>query len=105
VHFNHVSDFSRNIYIEPPEVNILTDEDSGDEDGAGAIDNLTGRHLLAPAEIRLEKNDRIGNFNTLGNSPPSTKVDVQIPSVSTDIDQFIIQNEKWVRNRQKPIPE
>ncbi|KAL4125910.1 hypothetical protein QTP88_010147 [Uroleucon formosanum] len=95
----------REIYIEPPEANILTDEDSGDEDGAGAIDNLTGRQLLARAEIRLENNDRIGDFSTLGNPLPPTKVIDQIPSISTDIDKFIIQNEKWVRNRQKPIPK
>jgi len=41
----------------------------------------------------------------LGNLLPPTKVIDQIPSISTDIDKFIIQNEKWVRNRQKPIPK
>lgn len=37
------------IFIGPPELNVLTDEDSGDEDGADAVDNLSGRQLLAPA--------------------------------------------------------
>ncbi|KAG8285673.1 hypothetical protein J6590_075709 [Homalodisca vitripennis] len=30
------------IYMEPPEPNVLSDEDSADEDGGGTIDNLTG---------------------------------------------------------------
>lgn len=38
------------IFIEPPESNVLTDEDSGDEEG-GIIDNLSGRQLRACAEI------------------------------------------------------
>lgn len=31
------------IFIESPYSNIFTDEDLSDEDGAGTIDNLTGR--------------------------------------------------------------
>ncbi len=30
------------IFIEPPDPNIETDEDSAEEDGGGLIDNLTG---------------------------------------------------------------
>ncbi|KAJ8950829.1 hypothetical protein NQ318_012693 [Aromia moschata] len=41
------------IYIEPPEANILTDEDSGEEDGGGLLDNLSGRQLLPKAELVL----------------------------------------------------
>lgn len=61
------------------------DEDSGDKDGAGAMENLTGQQLLAPAEIRLKNNDRIGDFNTLGNPSPPTKVIDLSPSISTNI--------------------
>ncbi|XP_046401626.1 piggyBac transposable element-derived protein 3-like [Ischnura elegans] len=39
------------IYIEPPESNVLSDEDSAEEDGGGFIDNLSGRQLRAGAEI------------------------------------------------------
>lgn len=41
----------------------------------------------------------------MGNPPPPTKVIDQSPSVSTDVENFIIQNGKWVRNRQKSVPE
>nr|CAI5831567.1 unnamed protein product [Callosobruchus analis]CAI5839624.1 unnamed protein product [Callosobruchus analis] len=41
------------IYISPPEPNVLTDEDSADEDDGGLIDNLSRRQLLADAEIRV----------------------------------------------------
>ncbi|KAB0803734.1 hypothetical protein PPYR_00704 [Photinus pyralis] len=41
------------IYVEPPEANVLTDEDSGDEDGGGMVDNLSGPQLRAPAEVRF----------------------------------------------------
>ncbi|KAK9685782.1 Transposase IS4 [Popillia japonica] len=38
------------IYTEPPEVNQLTDEDSGDEDDSGDLVKLSGRQLCAPVE-------------------------------------------------------
>ncbi|RVE42918.1 hypothetical protein evm_012446 [Chilo suppressalis] len=41
----------QDIFIEPPEVAEYTDEDSADEDSGGLIENLTGRQLLAGAEI------------------------------------------------------
>lgn len=43
------------IYIAPPEPDILTDEDSGDEDEGGTADNLSRRQLLADAEIRFSR--------------------------------------------------
>ena len=39
------------IYITPPAANVLSDEDSGDEDEGGTMDNLNGNQLLAEAEI------------------------------------------------------
>ncbi|XP_050065148.1 piggyBac transposable element-derived protein 3-like [Aphis gossypii] len=42
------------IFIEPPNPSVDTDEDSGDEDGSGLVDNLSSRQLTANAEIRLE---------------------------------------------------
>ena len=38
------------IYIEPPEVTYLSDEDEAEEDTGGFIDDLPGNQLRAPAE-------------------------------------------------------
>ncbi|KAF5291658.1 hypothetical protein FQA39_LY14295 [Lamprigera yunnana] len=43
------------IYIEPPDANILTDKDSADEDDGGLVNNLSRRHLLAGAEPRVKE--------------------------------------------------
>ncbi|KAK9679077.1 hypothetical protein QE152_g40308 [Popillia japonica] len=50
------------IYIEPPESNILTDEDSGDEDDGGLVDNLSRKQLCANAEIVFPNQTRIGGL-------------------------------------------
>ena len=39
------------IFIEPPEAAILTDEDSADEDNGGLIDNLSDCQLRAGAQV------------------------------------------------------
>jgi hypothetical protein len=39
------------IFIEPPEPNIISDEDSADENAGGMIHNLSGRQLNAVAEV------------------------------------------------------
>lgn len=41
------------LYIEPPEPAIDSDQDSGDEEGGGFINNLTGRQLNAGCEVVL----------------------------------------------------
>lgn len=48
------------IYTEPPDVNVLTDEESGDEDTEGDLNHLPPRQLLAGAEIRFKNNAGIG---------------------------------------------
>lgn len=48
------------IFIDPPEPNILTDEESGDEEDDFDINRLPGRQLSARAEIVLHNNQRIG---------------------------------------------
>ncbi|XP_044766308.1 piggyBac transposable element-derived protein 3-like [Coccinella septempunctata] len=45
----------REIFIEPPDSNILTDEDSGEEDSGGMLDNLSGRQLSQKAEVILNQ--------------------------------------------------
>lgn len=39
------------IYIEPPDTGIITDEDSGNEDEGGLVDNLSGPQLNTTAEL------------------------------------------------------
>lgn len=46
------------IVITPPVPNVLTDEDSADEDGGGLVDNLSRHQLNAQAEVRLAKKVR-----------------------------------------------
>ncbi|XP_069669522.1 piggyBac transposable element-derived protein 3-like isoform X2 [Periplaneta americana] len=52
-----------NIFIEPPAVHFDSDEDSGDEDGSGHVDNLTGCQLSSGAEIVLCNNERVGGVD------------------------------------------
>ncbi|XP_039286653.1 piggyBac transposable element-derived protein 3 isoform X1 [Nilaparvata lugens] len=48
------------LFVEPPEPNILSDEDSADEDEGGMIDNLSSRQLAALGEVVLTNNIRMG---------------------------------------------
>ncbi|KAF2901352.1 hypothetical protein ILUMI_04834 [Ignelater luminosus] len=48
------------IYVEPPESHSVTDEESGDEEDSGDVNHLPSRQLVAPAEIVLSDNNRIG---------------------------------------------
>lgn len=65
----------QNIFIEPPEVSQLTDEDSGDEDGGGFIDNISGKMLITPAEMRVSKNVSINEtINQSTNLTPGNYV-------------------------------
>lgn len=57
---------------------MLTDEDSADEDEGGAVDNLSGRQLLANAEIKLTNNTVISSIVDGNNS-----FDFPRPSTST----------------------
>lgn len=47
------------IFVEPPDSNILTDEDSAEEDEGGTLDNLSGRQLRSKVELKLTNNSRI----------------------------------------------
>ncbi|GBM01841.1 hypothetical protein AVEN_218962-1 [Araneus ventricosus] len=46
------------IYIEPPDVAVVSDEDSAEEDEGGLTDNLSGRQLRVNVEISWKKNRR-----------------------------------------------
>ena len=56
------------MFIEPPEPNVDTDEDSGEEDSGALIDNLSSRQLGAPVEVALTNNKRITTLDLDQNS-------------------------------------
>lgn len=62
----------QDIYIEPPEVAEHTDEDSADEDSGGLIENLTGRQLLAGAELVSQSTNEEEANECQTDSGPST---------------------------------
>lgn len=84
------------VYVEPPESNILTDEDSADEDDAGFIDNLNRNQLCSGAEIVFSNNTRIGGVaeDTITERPtldqPSTTTAAPPSSTSAPPDRGTI---------------
>ena len=55
-----------NIFIEPNDGGV-TDEDSGDEDGSGFLNNLSGNQLNAPAELVIS-GQRFGSLEEAAQS-------------------------------------
>lgn len=51
----------REIFIEPPDPNSISDEDSADEDEGGLIDNLSSRQLSTNVEVVFSNDQRIGD--------------------------------------------
>lgn len=51
----------RDFFIAPPPANELTDEDSGEKDNGGFLDNLTHNQLRSEAEAVLTNNVHVGN--------------------------------------------
>jgi len=51
----------QDIFIAPPPPNELTDEDSGDENSGGLLDNLPRNQLMSEAEAVFSNHDRIGS--------------------------------------------
>ncbi|XP_037124085.1 piggyBac transposable element-derived protein 3-like [Syngnathus acus] len=49
------------IFIAPPVVSVESDEDTGEEDGGGTLDNLSGRQLSAAAVVVLADGRVIGD--------------------------------------------
>lgn len=80
-----------NIYIEPPDPNEITDEDSGDEDG-GLVDNLCGRQLQASAEIEFTNGQRVGDFSI--NDQESI---FALPFTHQEFTFPTVEQPKWVR--------
>ncbi|KAJ8946974.1 hypothetical protein NQ318_015912 [Aromia moschata] len=67
------------IYTEPPEISVLSDEDSGAEDDDGDINRLSGCQLRAAVEIQEQNNVRI-NSDTI-NQGKDYDIDTQEPLV------------------------
>ncbi|KAK9754666.1 Transposase IS4 [Popillia japonica] len=84
------------IFMEPPESNVLTDEDSGDEDG-GLLDNLSGRQLRVGGEVVVknsgeqpeeqteESEQDGGHTKTKSDTKKSKKVSVETEWIEGDL--------------------
>ena len=59
------------IFIEPPEINEVSNEDSGPEDSGGTIENLSSGQLRATAELVTPFGQHIDNTLALSTSEPS----------------------------------
>lgn len=89
------------IYLSPPELDILTDENSGDEDSGGLIDNLNARQLEAVAEVNLRYlndgiNEEEGGSFTEDREMPTEKFDYLVGKddrtwIKGDIETFLPQ--------------
>lgn len=66
---------SADICITPPVNNELSDEDSGDEN-SGDIGNLTGRQLLAEAEVRCQVPSVQGSLETVEGIPKKIMITI-----------------------------
>ncbi len=71
------------IFMEPPDTGVLTDEDSGEEDGGGLIDNLPASQLRAQAEIKLVNDERLGG-------------------TADDFERPDVKNIKWIKDDLQP---
>ncbi|XP_050295156.1 piggyBac transposable element-derived protein 3-like [Anthonomus grandis grandis] len=106
------SDNIDEIFIEPPDSDVLTDVDSGDKDGSGFIDNLSGRQLRGQAEVKLLDNTRVGgcssddlsrSLGSLHASPkhrspsPSQNKAPSITQITVDVEDF-----DWVQRDLQP---
>ena len=60
-------DSHADVYIEPNDPGLLTDEESADEDDSGLIDNLSGRQLAGHAEAIFPNGNRITEHNNEAN--------------------------------------
>ncbi|KAJ8946523.1 hypothetical protein NQ318_004659 [Aromia moschata] len=75
------------VYTEPPEISVLSDEDSGAEDDDGNINGLSGRQLRPAVEIQQRNNVRI-NSNII-NQVKDYDIDTQEPLVKEKQTNFV----------------
>ncbi|KAJ8944395.1 hypothetical protein NQ314_009485 [Rhamnusium bicolor] len=84
------------VYIQPPEANVLTDEESGDDENECDINRLSGRQLSARAEIVLSNSERTGAEDDDGDRVEETK---NCPGTSSDksIRVSVDKNYSWIQ--------
>lgn len=87
------------IYIEPPDPGAVTDEDSGGEDEAGFVDNLSRNQLNSNVEIHMRRKDSKGAKNVNSNDLGSVDShDAERVNVCTDAAEKIDYSKiDWIK--------
>ena len=70
------------IYITPPDVHCDSEGDSGDEDGGGLVDNLSGRQLQAEATILTNNEEQDIDIDIPDRPRPAKRMKSQKDSIS-----------------------
>ncbi|KAG5885853.1 hypothetical protein JTB14_035873 [Gonioctena quinquepunctata] len=87
--------YSENVekkYVESPEASS-TDEDLGDEDSGGTLDNFTGKQLRCHTELVLSNNNRISCQEDI----------VRLEKNNSEIDQTPEQHTEKTKNEKTDI--
>ena len=89
------------VFIEPPAATMVSDEDSGNEDDGGTVNNLNGRQLYAPCEVVLAPSSVV---------PHTQDADIGGPSSSPADDHPVPKKKSKttaskasVKNSKKPV--
>lgn len=91
------------VFMEPPDSNTLTDEDSGDEDESGLVDNLSRNQLCAKAEVRLTNNQLLPGFDGLDNDSSNEENSVDYSQSASDTENHIQNTDNSdIRQFQRP---
>ena len=104
---NQIRDFNTALYVEPPDVHQLTDEDSGDEDDID-INRLSGNQLRAPAIISdVSGGDNCNPHDEVPNiAPPDPENTASSERKKTTWRQgYEWKKETEIVIRQEPFPE
>lgn len=86
------------VYITPPQVNDFSDEDSGEEDAAGMVDNLSKKQLEAEAEAVTVSGRRIESENIDPETDNSDDEDY-LPLSNFVKKKPMKQDLRWIKNR------
>lgn len=81
------------LYIEPPESEVLTDGDSADEDEGGLVDNLSKRQLEAGVEVCFSNNKRLGGPNDVPESSQIEQILTRSPDQAGNTNFFKLEME------------
>jgi len=102
---NDIDDDPSKIYIGPPDANEQSDADSGDKDGGGFVNNLSGKQLMANAKIVFNQTNLKETENL---APPEsteeTKKNSSHQSAVPSIDATINPTSRMRSNRKRLAP-